>query len=133
MLNLRNKKNTRKQGLVGLSSAIDWFVRNEYNVSIPLDDSQAYDLIVERDNKLFRVQVKTTYCKVKYNIYKVQLETAGGNQSFYTRKKFDNTICELLFILTDDNEQYLIPTNEVQATRSINLGKDKLKYKLIPI
>jgi HJR/Mrr/RecB family endonuclease len=55
-----DQANTKKQGDVGLGQAIAWFTRNSYTVSLPLTDSQDYDLIVDKDNVLYRVQVKTT-------------------------------------------------------------------------
>lgn len=40
--------------------AIAYFSTNGYTVSIPLNDTQDYDLIVEKNGILQRVQVKAT-------------------------------------------------------------------------
>ena len=53
-----NCKNTKIQGSIGLGQAIACFTKLGYIVSVPLNDSQDYDLIVEIDNKLYKVQVK---------------------------------------------------------------------------
>lgn len=45
--------------------AIAYFSTNGYTVSIPLNDTQDYDLVVEKDNILQTVQVKA---KCKNNI-----------------------------------------------------------------
>ena len=45
------------------------FTKEQYTVNIPLNDTQWYDLIVEKDSKLSRVQVKATSCKTKYGVY----------------------------------------------------------------
>jgi hypothetical protein len=58
---LRNQKNSRLQGNVGLANAIAWFANNGYRPAIPLTDSQDYDLIVDDGEKLYKVQVRTTY------------------------------------------------------------------------
>ena len=51
--------NTNKQKEnCGLGMAIAYFSTNGYTVSIPLNDTQDYDLIVEKNGILQRVQVK---------------------------------------------------------------------------
>ena len=49
--------------------AIAYFTTKGYTVSIPLNDTQDYDLVIEKCNKLYTVQVKATGCKTKYNVY----------------------------------------------------------------
>lgn len=127
---LKEQKNSRKQGDVGLGAAINWFTKNGWTVCIPLTDNQSYDLVVENNSGLKKVQVKTTYFKTKYGVYSVNLKVFGGNRSRQTIKKFDSTLVDFLFILTEDGEQYLIPTNVILATNAINLNKDREKYKV---
>lgn len=55
--------NTRKQGDIGTSFAIAYFCSNGYTVSIPISDSQPYDLVIEKSGILQRVQVKTCFRK----------------------------------------------------------------------
>ena len=68
----------KDKGNSGLGIAIAYYSTNGYTVSIPLNDTQDYDLIVEKDNKLSRVQVKATSCKTKYGVYQVPLKSCGG-------------------------------------------------------
>ena len=83
-------------------------------VSLPLNDTQSYDLIVEKDNIVSRVQVKTTRYSETPNTYTVQLKSAGGTANKQVRP-FDNTKSELLFVLTGNNKTYLIPTKDITA------------------
>lgn len=123
-------KNSKKQGDIGLGAAIAWFVANEYVVSIPLTDSQDYDLIVEKENKLYRVQVKTTSF-IKNTCYEVQLSVKGGNKSGTGKiKKFDNSKIELLFVLTEDGSRYLIPAKDILAKNSLALNELRVIYKV---
>ncbi|HVM13757.1 MAG TPA: group I intron-associated PD-(D/E)XK endonuclease [Egibacteraceae bacterium] len=116
------RRNPRLQGLLGLSAAIDWFTRAGYFVAIPLNDSQPWDLVVEdQSGVVSRVQVKTTTTKNQHGKYVASLETAGGNKSVHTRKPFDKASCELLFVLTDDGNMYLMPTAIISARRAISL------------
>lgn len=42
--------NPKKQGDAGLGVAIGWFTTHGYTMSVPLTDSQDYDLIVDDGN-----------------------------------------------------------------------------------
>ena len=116
------RDNPRHQGEIGLSDAIGWFGRRGLTVSIPLADNQPYDLVVDVDGALARVQVKTTTTRSAYGRFVASLETAGGNQSFHTRKPFDPALVEIVYALTDDGDRYLIPAAAIDAGRAINLG-----------
>ena len=71
--------NTNKEkGNSGLGLAIAYFTTKGYTVSIPLNDTQDYDLIIDKNNELKRVQVKSTGCKTKYGNYQVALKSCGG-------------------------------------------------------
>lgn len=52
--------NPRKQGLIGVGDAIAWFCSHGYDVCLPLNDSQKYDLVVDLGGDLHRVKVKTS-------------------------------------------------------------------------
>lgn len=76
--------NNRKQGDVGLGMAISWFTSHGYTVCIPLTDSQRYDLVVEMDSELKKIQVETPNHRPgdkKSGQYGVCIKTSGGNKS----------------------------------------------------
>jgi hypothetical protein len=126
------RANPRLQGLVGLGAAIAHFCEEGWAVSLPLNDSQAYDLIVDDGAQLLRVQVKTTTFRNPAGNYVCRLETAGGNQSFHTRKPFDHASSDLLFILTDGGAVYLIPCADFTNTNSITLTDKYDRYRRGP-
>jgi hypothetical protein len=126
-----NIKNPNKQGDAGMGIAIGWFASNGYCVSIPLTDSQDYDLVVEINNVLKKVQVKTTTSKTKYKIYKANLRVNGGNRSGTGKtKKFDWKSVDYLFIVTNNNDKYIIPTFPTMPKNSIALGEQYQQYKV---
>ena len=84
---------------IAIAIAIAYFSTNGYTVSIPLNDTQDYDLIIDKDNRLQRVQVKTTGCKTKYGNYQVALKSCGGTKGS-TYKTVIDTNVDLLFIVT---------------------------------
>ena len=119
-----NTKNTKQQGNIGIGQALAYFTGLKWTVSIPLNDSQDYDLIVDDGSTLHRVQVKTTKYVTKSGSYQAMLKTCGGNQSWTgVSKKFDNTSVEILFVLCENGDMYCMPTKDLNVTSTINLSK----------
>lgn len=126
----QNCKNSKKQGDIGVGAAISYFISRGQTVLFPLSDSEPYDLAFDDGVKLNKVQVKTTFTKTRCGIYQTDLRTKGGNQSFHTVKKFDPTKVDFLFILAEDGNKYLVPSNEITTKSHFNLGEKATKYKL---
>ena len=109
------------QGTVGLGIAIGFFTKRGYTVSLPLNDNQDYDLIID-DGKLNRVQVKTTRQKAKNGRnHVVLLKSVRHNKTKNHVYLFDPKSVEYLFVVTDEERQYLIPSNEVTALNTPTL------------
>ena len=119
---------TKGQGNVGIAAAILYFAKQGNTISIPLNDSQEYDLIVDIDGKLNKVQVKTTKYSTEHNVYQVSLVSSGGSKREVYHRVSESQ-CDLLFVLCEDGTQYLIPRDVfIQNTKSINLGKNAEKF-----
>ena len=113
--------NTNKErGNAGLSMAIAYFGTNGYTVSIPLNDTQDYDLIVDNGKKLLKVQVKCTCQHGKEEGFVVSLRSMGGT-SGTVYKRVPDTNIDYMFVLCGDMSMYLIPKAEIKATNSIVL------------
>lgn len=121
-------KTSTDQGNIGLAKALYELQLLGYRISIPITENQKYDLIGDKDGKLYRIQIKTTKYKSKYGIYYANLRTLGGNQSYHIAKKREIGDWDLLYILTDDNISYLIPDDMITVKNSVGLGKSMLKY-----
>jgi len=117
---------TKQQGNVGLGKCISWATQMGYTVCIPLNDSQDYDLVVEINSKLCKIQVKTSRFKNKYGNYVVDLRST----SFYTNKNFNSEVLDYVFITTENNDCYLIPCLDIVTKTSITVNSDTEKYKL---
>ena len=124
-----NFKTNKDKGNSGLGMAIAFFTTNGYTVSIPLNDTQDYDLIVEKDGIFQSVQVKATGCKTKYDIYQVPLKSCGGTKGT-TYKTLKDTKVDLLFILTSNSKCYLIPIEEINNKTTLNLSNSILNYEV---
>ncbi len=117
----------KEKGNSGLGIAIAYFSTNGYTVSIPLNDTQDYDLIIEKDNIFKSVQVKATGCKTKYGNYQLALKSCGGSCG-KTYKTVVKTKVDLLFIVTEDMSMYLLPIRCLQNESTITLGRKYEKY-----
>lgn len=125
-----NATNSKKQGDVGLGAAIAYFTRMGLTVSLPLTDSQDYDIIVDVDGKLNRVQVKTTSYKNQHGTFVANISTKGGNRSFNTIKKFNHDKVDSLFVLTSEGDAYWIPVSAFACKNHIALSNRKTEFKI---
>lgn len=126
-----NSNYKSRQGNIGLGQAIAYYTYLGIPVSIPLNDTQKYDLIVDKNNELFRVSVKTTQYKENSGNYAVQLKNSGGGSKGSTIRSFDNTTCDIIFVYTKDGDMYEIPSNCITAKSSIVLNDNIYgKYKV---
>ena len=123
--------NSRKQGDIGLGSAIAWYASIGQTVSIPLTDNQHYDLVVDDGSKLNKVQVKTSGCKKNNGVYDVWLRTCGGNRSSkgYVRP-FNRAEVDYVFVLLSDGRRYVIPSSKIGGVHHICIGNKYVKYMI---
>ena len=124
-----NFKTNKEKGNSGLGMAIAYFTTNGYVVSIPLNDTQDYDLVIEKDGNLKTVQVKSTGCKTANGIYQVALKSCGGTNGG-TYKTLIDTKIDFLFVLNEKSEMYLIPKDEITNKSTLNLCDKYIKYKV---
>ncbi len=121
---------TNKQiGNAALGTAIGYFTNEGYTVSIPLNDTQDYDLIVDIEGKLHKVQVKGTTFKTKYDVYQVSLKSSGGTKG-KIYKTIKDTDVDLTFVACEDGQMFLIPKEALNNTSTLNIGKEYLEYRL---
>ena len=97
---------------------------------LPLNDTQKYDLAVDKDRKIQKVSVKTTQCKNKADHYEVLLKNSGGSSGTSKIRHFDKTSCDILFILTIEGSMYEIPSSEIDCKNSLTLTNKWDMYKV---
>ena len=95
-------RTTQRKGDIAVSQAIARFTTIGYDVSLPLTESAAYDLIVDTGKKLARVQVR--YCGVK----EVALRRIHSNSKGYVVRKTKDNAYDWLYIFKNTGEEYLI-------------------------
>ena len=122
-------ESNKQKGNAGLGIAVAYYSSNGYTVSIPLNDTQDYDLIVDKNNFLKKVQVKATSCKTKYNRYQVALKSCGGTKG-ETYKIIIDTKIDEVFIVTDTMEMFIIPIEEIKNKSTLNLSEKYEKNRV---
>lgn len=127
-----NATNSKKQGDIGEARAVYEYTRLGYTVCTPHGDSARYDLIIEKDGVISRVQVKTsTAMNVGQTAHSVSLITTGGNQKGSMKTTYINhTEVDIVFVLVSTGDCYGIPAALVSGMRSISVGNKWVEYKL---
>jgi hypothetical protein len=122
--------NTKQQGDIGVAVAISYYTRKGYAVSVPLTDNTRYDLLVDDGNRILRVQCKSTGYK-EGSVYRVQLATSGGNQSWNGEKKrLSKDEIDLLFVYTLAGDSYEFPPSVFDGKNSMGLGDSKNAFRV---
>lgn len=120
-----------KQGNIGLGQAIAYYMSKGYMVALPINDTQPYDLVIDKfDGKgLQRVSVKTTRFQ-KRNRYIVQLSNTGGSSGNTKIRFFNKMSSDIVFIFSISQEKWEIPTKDIEAKRGIVLGDKYNQYRI---
>lgn len=118
---------------MGLGKAIEYFTSHGIPISIPLNDTQKYDLVADFDGGLQRISVKTSrFTQNNGKSWHVLLKNCGGSSGKTIIREFDNNSCDYVFIYTGNNDLYLIPSQKIETTNAITVGLKYTEYKVKP-
>lgn len=116
----------KDRGRAGLSLAVAYFGTNGYTVSIPMNDTQWYDLVIEKDGIFQTVQCKFTSTDDRI----INLKSAGGTKG----KVYDSILnhpADYLFCADKDMNLFLIPLEDIKAAgnkKSITLRTETSQF-----
>lgn len=118
---------TLSKGIVTELECIKAFVELGYHCSIPYGDCARYDIVVDIDNKLYRVQCKTANWAKDTAEEKVAFEistrTATTNTKSTIRKTYSIDEVDLFFTFFE-GKAYLVPIEEIAGKASF-----RFRYK----
>ena len=124
--------NTKEKGDVAVGFAISYYLSHGCEVCLPIGDKRPYDFIVERSGDLMRVQVKYAGFYKPENRCVAALRVMGGNQSFYSAKRYAQDAFDLLFVHTARAENYEIPWCEIGNKSTLTIEcKWYKKYRVV--
>lgn len=108
-------ESNKDKGRAGLSLGIAYFGSNGYTINMPLNDTQWYDFIIEKDGKFQTVQCKATGSKENA----ISLRSCGGTNGGAYDSVLNHPL-DILFCLDKDKNMYVIPMDELR-----NVGNTK--------
>ncbi len=105
---------TQRKGDIAVAHSIAVFTKMDYDVLLPLTESAAYDLVVDADGELKRVQVRYT------SGTEVDLRRIHSNSAGYVVKKTKQKAYDWLFVY-NDKDPYLLKEC-LHERRSVSLS-----------
>jgi hypothetical protein len=121
---------TKKKGVmsdVAHAKAISWFAQRGYTVSLPIQ-ATSYDFVVESDEGLKRIQFKSAESKNDKSA-SWRVNVCRGQGWSRKRRTYTKDEVDLFFILTGDNDVYLIPIDAIEGKERICLDVLYRQYR----
>lgn len=105
-------ENNKIKGRFGLAMAIAYFTSEGYTISTPLNDTQWYDLIIEKDGRFETVQCK---CIGSQN-NAISLKSCGGTKGEAYDNILNHSGLDKLFCVDINGNMYVIPVFEIRTS-----------------
>lgn len=99
----------KEKGRAGMALAIAYFGSNGYTVNIPMNDTQWYDLVIEKNGIFQTVQCKATGSQDN----SINLKSAGGTKGMVYDNVLEHPV-DLLFCLDQFGNMFVIPVEEIR-------------------
>lgn len=93
--------------------AINYFTCQGYTISLPINDTQWYDLVVEKDGKFYTVQCKATQTENG----DIDFRSTGGTNGGVYDNLLNHSELDYLFCVNKDLNMWLIPIKDIQQNR----------------
>ena len=117
--------NRKLTGRIGLSMAINYFTIQGYTISLPINDTQWYDLIIEKDGCFQTVQCKATATEEGA----IDFRCTGGTDGGVYDNALDHPV-DILFCVNKELKSWVIPVKdlvEYGAKKQIRLREEPPK------
>lgn len=119
----------------GLSIAASWFLDRGYLASVPLEPGP-YDLVVESDSGLKRVQIKSTRytggngrCMVRLTRRIYDASAKGNAGGRYRTRPYNGSEVDLFFVIAN-GVRYLIPRDAVDGLVTLVLDEKYASFRV---
>ena len=126
----KNANTSREQGDIGLTAALFYLSKEGHVPLIPVTDNNPFDLVVYMNGMFKSVQVKTTTVKSHSGNFKVELRRIRPNNTRNVIHKFDSSSVDYVFVLTEESNCYLIPSEDIKVKSQLTITSAHEKYKL---
>lgn len=113
---------TQRKGDIATAQAVATFTASGFDVSVPLTESAAYDLVVDDGSSLWRVQ-----CKFSSSRH-VDLRRIHSNGGGYVVKRIEENSYDWLYVLQPSGSEFLIKACHA-GRRSLTLRSEDERAK----
>lgn len=115
---------TKTKGLVTELQCQTYFTSLGYNVLVPLGEDCRYDMIVDFNGILQRIQVKTCHLKennsgIEFSTRSVRSNTQGNTQKTYSKEEID------YFATYYNNKCYLVKVEDCSRSKTLSFENKK--------
>jgi len=112
-------------GVLGEAKVMTYFIENGYITFIPFGGYCPFDLIIYKEEKLYRVSVKSTYRKQakkwRVNVSQNTTKLVDGKGIYY-HKPFDSKTCDLLAVyIIPEDRVILFESNLIEGKTIVNI------------
>ena len=123
--------NTVSIGDIGETQAIALFTKNHIAVSKPMSNNVRYDLIVDINDRLYRVQVKST-ASVKDGKMEFATKTTNYIKGSWSSNRYSTNEVDMFFLYCVENDWcgLFIPDEEIPGTLYIRTVPPKNNQKV---
>lgn len=105
----------KDKGRIGLATAIHYYSLQGYTISLPLNDTQWYDLVIEKDGKLETVQCKCTGTENGA----ISLVSNGGTKGGKYDSIVNHSELDYMFCVDKDMNKFHIPVKDIIASGNV--------------
>ena len=98
----------KQKGNAGLVMGIAYFGANGYCVNLPLNDTQWYDFVAEKEGRFYTVQCKATGS----NDNRIDFRSTGGTNGKVYDYALDYPL-DYIFCLDGEQNMYCIPAQDI--------------------
>lgn len=123
-------KTTKEKGDTGLTAAIYEFTKNGFNVSLPIAEHLKYDMVIEKNNVLARVQCR--YTTADNNLMHVKLSSVWSNKKGNHKIKRNQNDYDILSVYCPNTNQCCFLADQefgAKEALEINLNDEKTSEK----
>lgn len=133
----RKKSNTTRKGDASEALVVAKYIEKGYNVLTPVNDGVAYDLVVEKNGKLYKVQVKRGRKEKNVISFRCCSQTRSNGNIPYTKNEVDlftihepksGNVYEVKFDEAPKTQMYLrTEISKANKRKNMNMAAD---YKI---
>ena len=107
-------KNPSQIGIITELKCQIWLIEQGYNICIPIGNYQKYDIVIEKNNKFYKIQCK--HASETKNGFMVRTKFQKRQNGKVIKKKY--TPNDIDFFMTEfKGKYYLFPPFETQETK----------------